>query len=135
MARFEFYYKGQKKHRDIGIWHWRLKFDALTYPSITSLRKKLLHGQLGMLVVSDPYLGLQSQYRLANFSISLSIFCASPGNLNPCKNNLKAGTNSIAVKRIRSTYSYITSLFNLNRTSRCYITITRVSDGNAVAER
>ena len=49
------------------------------------------------------YLGLHTQYLLANFSISLSIFCASPGSRKFSKNNLSADTKSLFSKFIKST--------------------------------
>uniref|UniRef100_A0A2M4CAU8 Putative secreted protein n=1 Tax=Anopheles marajoara TaxID=58244 RepID=A0A2M4CAU8_9DIPT len=46
--------------------------------------------------------GLQSQYREANFSISRSIFCASPGNRKPSRKWRNAATMSRSAKFIAS---------------------------------
>jgi hypothetical protein len=47
--------------------------------------------------------GLHTMNRAANFSISRSIFCASPGSLNPWRKVLMATSNSRAAKSMLST--------------------------------
>lgn len=59
------------------------------------------------------YLVLHSQNLEANFSMSLSIFWASPGSLKPSRNLLSADTKLISAKFSWSTYAYIISLLYL----------------------
>jgi hypothetical protein len=56
-------------------------------------------------------LALPSIYRSANFSIKRSIFCASPGSRNACRNLRSASMNGISRTSIMSTNACIVAMF------------------------
>ena len=62
--------------------------------------------------------GFCLQYSSANFSMSRSIFCASPGNRNPARNARIASSSANPAKSIDSAYACMTATFRSSRSPR-----------------